>query len=58
MFAATTEVEGLQVRSIQQNTGTQLIVKILQERKKADGAVVRARGLTDGCKDNIQTCPS
>ena len=58
MFAAATEVEGLQVRSIQQNTRTQLIVKILQERKKADSAVVRGRGLADGCKDNIQTCPS
>ena len=58
VFAATSEAERLQVRSMQQNTGTQLIVKILQERKKADGAVVRGRGLADGCKGNIQTCPA
>ena len=32
---------------MQQNTGTQLLVKIMQERKKADGAVERGRGLAD-----------
>ena len=58
VFAATSKAERLQVRSMQQNTGAQLIVTILQGTKKADGAVVRGRGLADGCKGNIQTCPA
>merc|ERR1719232_2499748 len=47
-FAALYEAERLQGRRVQQNTGTQLLLKILQERKKADGAVKRGRGLADG----------
>ena len=58
VFAATSKAERLQVRSMQQNTGAQLIVTILQGTKKADGAVVRGPGLADGCKGNIQTCPA
>ena len=40
-FAATSEAERLQALTMQQNTGIQLLLKILQERKKADGAVWR-----------------
>ena len=32
----------------QNNSRTQLLVKILQERKKADGAIQGGRGLADG----------
>ena len=35
-------------RRVQQNTRTQLLVKILQERKKAGGAIQGGRGLADG----------
>ena len=35
-------------RRVQQNTGTQLLVEILQERKKAGGAIQGGRGLVDG----------
>ena len=35
-------------RRVQQNTRTQLLVKILQEMKKAGGAIQGGRGLADG----------
>ena len=35
-------------RRVQQNTRTQILVKILQERKKAGGAIQGGRGLADG----------
>ena len=35
-------------RRVQQNTGTQLLVEILQERKKAGGAIQGGHGLVDG----------
>ena len=46
-FAATSEVEQLQASTMQKNTGIQLLLKILQERRRADGAVERARGIAD-----------
>ena len=49
-FAAPSETEwrAAQARRMQQNTGTQLLEKILHERKKANGAVKRERGLAYG----------
>ena len=47
-FAATSEAERLQALTMQQNTGIQQLLNILQERKKANGAVERGRGLADG----------
>ena len=42
------EVERLQARRVQQNSKMQLLVKILQERNKADSAVEMGRGQADG----------
>ena len=57
-FAALFEAEWLQGRKVQQNTGTQLLLKILRERKKADGAVKRGRGLADGMAKREDGRPS
>ena len=38
-------------RRVQQNTRTQLLVKILQERKKAGGAIQGGCGLADGIEE-------
>ena len=46
-FAAPSDAERLQARRMQQNTGTQLLVNILQKRKKVDGGVKRGHGLAD-----------
>ena len=48
-FATTSKAkaERLHARIVQQNTGTQLLFKILQEWKVADGVVERDCGLTD-----------
>ena len=47
-FATTSEAERLQTLTMQQNNRIQLLLKIMQESKKADGAVERGRGLADG----------
>ena len=47
-FAATSQAERMHILTMQQNTGTQPLLKILQDRKKADGAVESGRGLADG----------
>ena len=57
-FAALFEAEWLQGCKVQQNTGTQLLLKILRERKKADGAVKRGRGLADGMAKREDGRPS
>ena len=44
-------------RRVQQNTGTQLLLKILQKKKKADGAVERGRGLADGMAEKEDERP-
>ena len=47
-FATTSEAERLQTLTMQQNNRIQLLLKIMQESKKADGAVERGCGLADG----------
>ena len=47
----------MQARRVQQNTGMQLMVKRLQERKKADGAVERGHGLADGMAEREDERP-
>mmetsp|Transcript_12256 Transcript_12256/g.25890 ORF Transcript_12256/g.25890 Transcript_12256/m.25890 type:complete len:1191 (-) Transcript_12256:213-3785(-) len=42
MFSATNKLEKNQAEKIQQNSGTQLLVKILQERKKVETALMKA----------------
>lgn len=42
VFGVTSKLEKHQAEKIQQNSGTQLLVKILQERKKVETALVKA----------------
>ncbi|KAL7469323.1 hypothetical protein ACHAXS_009589 [Conticribra weissflogii] len=44
-FSATNKLEKQQAEKIQQNSGTQLLVKILQERKKVETALAKAESL-------------
>ena len=47
-FTASSKAEMLQTQRVQQNTGTQLLVRILQEKKKVDGAFDRGCGRDGG----------
>ena len=41
-FGITSKLEKMQAQKIQQNSGTQLLVKILQERKKVETVLMKA----------------
>ena len=56
-LAAPSVAERLQAPSVQQNTKTQLRVKILQERNKAEDATEMGRGLSGGIAEREEEQP-
>ncbi|KAL7537809.1 hypothetical protein ACHAXR_008095 [Thalassiosira sp. AJA248-18] len=62
MFGVTAKLEKMQAGKIQQNSGTQLLVKILQERKKVETALIKAEqmriDLVEQGKDPSKMPPS
>ena len=56
-FTAPSEAERLQARRVHQNTETQLLVKILQERNKAEDATEMGRGLSGGIAEREEEQP-